>query len=78
MVNDSTRTVDAPVGSMYRYGAGVSYQATEHVRTALCNELMWEGTLPLSQSKGLVNTTTSGEFTNTLVNFFSLSLPYAF
>jgi long-chain fatty acid transport protein len=78
MVSDSTRTVTAPVGAMYRYGAGAQYQWTEHLATGLSYEFMWEGKLSLSQSRGLTNTTTSGQFTNTLINFFSLNLIYAF
>lgn len=78
MVNDATRTVTAPVGTMYRYGTGVKYQWTERLATGLSYEFMWEGKLPLHQFKGAIPTTTSGQFTNTLVNFFSLNLIYTF
>jgi long-chain fatty acid transport protein len=78
MVNDSTRSMSAPVGAMYRYGAGAQYQWNEHLKTGFSYEFMWEGSLPLSQSKGQTAITTSGEFTNTLVNFFSLNLAYVF
>ncbi len=73
MVSDSQRTVSAPVGAMYRYGAGAQYQWNEHLTTGLSYELMWEGKLPLAQSK---DTVISGQFTNTLINFFSLDLVY--
>ena len=43
----------------------------------LCVRVLAGGSLPLSQSRGLTNTTTSGEFTNVLVNFFGLNLVYA-
>ena len=78
MVNDSDRTVVTPLGAMYRYGAGAQYQWNEHVTTGLSYEFLWEGSLPLHQSKGLLPTVTSGEFTNTLINFFSLNLIYKF
>jgi long-chain fatty acid transport protein len=78
MVNDSTRTVSAPVGSMYRYGAGAQYQWNEHWTTSFSYEFMWEGSLPLSQSRGLTGTTLSGEFTNALINFFAVSVAYVF
>jgi long-chain fatty acid transport protein len=78
MVTDSTRTVSAPVGSMYRYGAGAQYRWSEHWTTGFSYEFMWEGSLPLSQSRGLTGTTLSGEFTNTLINFFAVNVIYVF
>jgi long-chain fatty acid transport protein len=78
MVTDATRTVSAPIGAMYRYGTGAQYQWNEHLTTGISYELMWEGKLSLSQSKGTLNTTTAGQFTNTLVNFFVLNLGYTF
>jgi long-chain fatty acid transport protein len=78
MVSDSTRTVMAPVGAMYRYGVGTRYQWNEHLATGLSHEFMWEGKLSLSQTKGQLSTTTAGQFTNTLVNFFSINLVYVF
>jgi long-chain fatty acid transport protein len=78
MVSDSDRTVSAPVGDQYRYAAGAQYRWNEHLTTGFSYELMWQGSLPLSQTRGLTNTTTSGEFTNTLINFFAVSLGYGF
>ena len=78
MVSDSNRTVSAPIGSQYRYGAGVQYRWNEHITTGFSYEFMWQGSLPLSQTRGLTNTTLSGEFTNTLINFFAVSLGYGF
>jgi len=78
MVTDSTRTVSAPVGAMYRYGTGAVYRWNDHLSTGIAYEFMWEGKLALSQSKGTIPTTISGQFTNTLVNFFSLNLIYTF
>jgi long-chain fatty acid transport protein len=77
MVTDSTRTVSAPVGAMYRYGAGAQYQWNEHLTTGLSDEFQWQGKLSLSQSR-LSRTTLSGQFANTLINFFSLNLAYRF
>ncbi len=39
---------------------------------------MWEGKLPLTQTKGSGNDVLSGQFTNTMVNFFVLNLGYTF
>jgi long-chain fatty acid transport protein len=78
MVTDSTRSVTAPIGAMYRFGAGAQYRWNEHLTTGFSYEFMWEGSLPLSQTRGLTRTTTSGEFTNTLVNFFAVNFTYVF
>ena len=67
---DSTRTVSAPVGSMYRYAAGAQYHWNEHLTTGFSYEFLWEGSLPLEQFRR-TGTTLSGQFTNTLVSFYS-------
>jgi long-subunit fatty acid transport protein len=77
MVSDSTRTVSAPVGAMFRYAAGAQYQWNEHLTTGLSYELLWEGKLSLSQSR-LLPTTVAGQFANTLINFFAHNLGYRF
>jgi len=78
MVSDGERTVSAPVGAMYRYAAGAQYRWNEHITAGFSYEFLWEGSLPLSQSRGLTNTTTSGEFTSSLINFFAVNLAYVF
>jgi long-chain fatty acid transport protein len=77
MVTDSARTVSAPVGSMYRYAAGAQYHWNEHLTTGFSYEFLWEGSLPLEQSRR-TGTTLSGQFNNTLINFFGLNLAYVF
>jgi len=77
MVSDGDRTVSAPVAAQYRYAGGVQYQWTEHLRTGLAYEFMWQGKMPLEQSRR-TGAALSGQFTNTLINFFSLSLIYVF
>jgi long-chain fatty acid transport protein len=77
MVTDGNRTVSAPVGAQYRYAAGAQYRWSEHLTTGLAYELYWEGKMPLEQSRA-TGTTVSGQFTNTLVNFFALNLVYVF
>jgi long-chain fatty acid transport protein len=78
MVTDSTRTVSAPIGAQYRYGAGTQYKWNEHLTTGFSYELMWQGDLPLTQTKGSGRDVLSGEFTNTLINFFAVNLVYVF
>lgn len=77
MVSDGDRSVSAPVASQYRYAAGAQYQWSEHLRTGLAYEFFWEGKMPLEQSRRLASTL-SGQFTNTLINFFSINLAYVF
>ncbi|MGO9062057.1 MAG: OmpP1/FadL family transporter [Candidatus Binataceae bacterium] len=77
MVSDGSRTVSAPVGAQYRYAAGAQYRWNEHLTTGLAYEFMWEGKMPLEQSRQ-TGATLSGQFTNTLINFFSLNAAYVF
>src|SRR5579875_1250733 len=77
MVSDGNRTVSAPVGAQYRYAAGIQYQWTERLKTGFAYEFLWEGKMPLQQSR-ITGTTLGGQFTNTVINFFSLSLIYVF
>ena len=78
MVSNSNRTVSAPVGAQDRFGMGAQYKWNEHLTTGLAYEFYWMGNLPLTQTRGLTNTTVSGQFTNTLANFFGLNLVYVF
>jgi long-chain fatty acid transport protein len=77
MVSDSERTVSSPVGATYRYAAGLQYQWTERLKTGIAYEFLWGGKMPLEQSR-ITGTTLSGQFTNTLANFFCLNLVYVF
>ena len=77
MVTEGNRTVSAPVGAQYRYGAGAQYRWNEHLTTGFAYELMWEGKMSLQQSRS-TGTALSGQFTNTMINFFALNLAYVF
>lgn len=77
MVSDGNRTVSAPVASQYRYAFGGQYQWNEHIRTGLAYEFLWMGKMPLQQSRQ-TGTTLSGQFTQTLANFFSINFAYVF
>lgn len=77
MVSDGDRTVSAPVASQYRYAFGGVYQWNEHLRTGLAYEFMWEGKMPLEQARR-TGTALSGQFTQTLINFFSINVAYVF
>jgi long-chain fatty acid transport protein len=77
MVSDGNRTVSSPIASQLRYGAGLQYRWTERLTTGFAYELLWEGKMPLQQSRQ-TGTTLSGQFTNTFISFFSLSLAYVF
>ncbi len=78
MVSNSNRTVSAPVGAQNRFGTGAQYRWNEHLTTGFSYEFEWWGTLPLDQTKGSGRTVLSGEFNNTLINFFALNVVYVF
>jgi long-chain fatty acid transport protein len=77
MVSDGNRTVSSPIGAQYRYAAGLQYQWTERLRTGLAYEFLWGGKLALEQSR-FTGTTLGGQFTNSVINFFSLNVVYVF
>ncbi len=78
MVSDANRTVSAPVGAQYRYAGGAQYRWNEHLTTGLSYEFEWWGKLPLDQTRGSGRDVLSGQFTNTLINFFAVNLAYVF
>jgi len=78
MVSDANRTVSAPVRAQYRYAGGAQYRWNEHLTTGLSYEFEWWGKLPLTQSRNSGRDVLSGQFTNTLINFFALNVAYVF
>jgi len=78
MVSNSNRTVSAPVGAQNRFGTGAQYKWNEHLATGFSYEFLWEGDMPLSQTKDNGRTVLSGEFTNTFINFFAFNVVYVF
>src|SRR5260221_2032732 len=74
MVNDTSRSVSAPLGDQYRFGAGVQYAVSEALTAGFAYEFQWQGDLSMQQGTGPVRGTVAGEFSNVNINFFSINL----
>jgi long-chain fatty acid transport protein len=78
MVSAPARSVSAPIGNQWRFGAGAQYALTESLVLGLAYELQWQGNLGLYQttkgdpSRGLV----AGQFPSVNLNFFSINLTW--
>jgi len=79
MVDESDRTVSAPIGSQYRYGLGAQYEYSKSVKLGFDYELQWWGNLSLTQGNGGdARGTVSGTFGDTFVNVFCANVTYKF
>jgi long-chain fatty acid transport protein len=79
MVNESDRTVSAPIGAQYRYGLGAQYEYSKSVKLGFDYELQWWGNLSLTQGDGgRARGTVSGTFADTFVNVFCANVTYRF
>jgi long-chain fatty acid transport protein len=75
MVSATSRSISAPVGNEWRFGAGAQYALSESLELGLAYELMWSGNLGLYQtSPGPVRGTVAGQFPSVNINFFSINL----
>ncbi|HYL57367.1 MAG TPA: outer membrane protein transport protein [Candidatus Acidoferrales bacterium] len=78
MVSGPSRSVAAPVGDQYRFGAGAQYALTEALTAGAAYEFMWQGDLGLQQGTEPVRGTVAGRFRNVNISFFSFNLVWKF
>jgi len=79
MINESNRTVSAPIGSQYRYGLGAVYEYSKRLKLGFDYELQWWGNLSLTHGRGGdARGTVSGTFGDTFINFFCANVTYKF
>jgi long-chain fatty acid transport protein len=76
MVSAASRSVAAPIGNQWRFGAGAQYALSETLILGFAYELMWQGNLGLYQTTlgGPVRGTVAGQFPSVNLNFFSINL----
>jgi long-chain fatty acid transport protein len=71
MSDSDTRPINMPLGSMYRYAAGLKYQKSDKVTLGGGFSFLWEGDLPVknagNEEKGVV----SGQYDNVFLAFLS-------
>ncbi len=75
MVSSSSRSVLAPLGDQYRFGAGAQHALSESLIAGFQYEFQWQGDLGLYQTSPGADApeTVAGHF-NVNINFFSMNL----
>jgi long-chain fatty acid transport protein len=76
MVSDPSRSVSAPTGNQWRFGAGAQYALSESLVLGFAYEFMWLGNLGLYQTTlgGPARGTVAGQYPSVNLNFFSINL----
>jgi long-chain fatty acid transport protein len=76
MVSAPARSVAAPIGNQWRYGAGAQYALNEAMTLGFAYEFLWGGNLGLNQTAGPVRGTVAGQFPSVNINFFSINFTW--
>jgi len=78
MVSATSRSVSAPFGNNWRFGAGAQYALNEALELGFAYEFLWQGSPPLYQTTrgGPVRGTVAGHFPSANANFFSINLSW--
>ena len=63
-----------PLGSAWRFAAGVQHAVSQSVELGLAYELLWGGNLPIDQQRGLLSGRIAGTYQDTLINFLGLNV----
>ncbi len=80
-VEDADRTLQMPVGKMWRFGAGGEWDASESIKIGFAYQLGWMGDLLVDQSKQLGNLAlnrVSGAYESTAIHTIAVNLMWAF
>jgi long-chain fatty acid transport protein len=76
-IDDADRTPTLPVGEAWRFGFGALRKVKPNLELGLAYELAWGGTLPVDQERGPLAGRIAGEYADTMMHFFGLSLNWA-
>jgi long-chain fatty acid transport protein len=78
MVSATSRSVSAPLGNNWRFGAGAQYALSEALELGFAYEFLWQGSPGLYQTTkgGPVRGTVAGQFPSANANFFSINLSW--
>ena len=76
MVKDKDRTLSVPVGETYKFGFGALWQTTPTLNLGFSYDLTWIGDMPVDQNRGPLSGRVSGDFKNTSLHFFALTVTW--
>ena len=78
-VDSENRTVTAPMGQAWRFGAGALYHASSKLDLGLAYEFMWGGSMAVDQgSNGSLRGRVAGSYEDTWFSFITANLTYRF
>jgi len=78
MATDATRPLILPLGSMYRYGAGFTYQKRKDLTLGAAMEFLYEGNLPIKETGGALSGEVSGKYENVSLTFLTFYANWKF
>lgn len=68
--SDRHRSLDVPMGEMYRFGAGMEHKQADNLTLGAAIDFLWEGDLPVDTASD--GGTVSGEYENVSLTFFTV------
>lgn len=76
MLSDKDRPITVPVGAIWRFGLGAQYLVSSNLTLGLAYEAAFAGDLPVDQERGQLAGRIAGEYGNTILHYWALSLQY--
>ncbi len=77
-IKDSERTVDFPIGEMYRIGAGIRWELNPAIAFGGGYELIWLGDLHVDQERGLLSHRVAGKYPNSAIHVGAINVSVRF
>jgi len=74
MVSNANRSLALPTGATYKFGLGANWLKSPKVKLGFSYELAYMGDLSISQNRGQLAGQVTGEFKDTMLHFFALTL----
>ena len=74
MVSAANRSISLPVGATYRFGLGANWLKSPKVKLGFSYELAYMGDLSVNQNRGPLAGQVTGEFKDTMMDFFAFTL----
>ena len=78
MMDDEDRTPDLPLGKMWRFGLGASYDWSESLALGVGYTFLWSGDLDMDVNRGPLAGRVSGTYENTSMSFINFYLNWKF
>ena len=76
MFDDQDRPITMPIGEAWRFGVGAQYLVNADVTLGFAYELAYAGDMKVDQNRGPLAGRISGEYGDTMLHYWALSLQY--